>query len=405
MSSASSPAERARLAVVAAVLLVSVGGLGWWFGPWNEANRYRKTSLVSLRRIVESQPQNRLAWREIGLRLAGDGDGTMAEPALREALRLDAADVEVATGLGEILLARGATEEAFQILSAVVGRRPDYAPGRMALGRLYRRKGAYQRAAEQFETVASQHVGFPDASYQLAVCFLQMQQVSKASTAIDRALAESPDEPEYLSVRAAVHAAIGEVDQALASLTHAAELAPTSVRTQASLASMLLAHQRGPDDLALADRAISQLEKLRPDHPLLPYLHGRRAMLKQQWAAAVEALEAARESTPSQDEVYYSLSQSYRRVGRKADAATALAEYRRRDNLRRRINQVQIRLAETKDQLPLYRELAELQLKLGDVGSARASLTAAQVIAPNDADLRRRLDELAAALTGGGAQP
>ncbi|HEU4753581.1 MAG TPA: tetratricopeptide repeat protein [Armatimonadota bacterium] len=388
-----------RRVVVQAVVLGVTGvallaGFGWWLSPAGVRYRYAHSDLVTLRRIAAREPRNQRAWRELGLRLARDGDGAMAEPALRQAYALDAGDAEVATGLGEILVSRGERSQAFQVLRAAVGQHPEFPPARMALGRLYRRRGAYHRAAEQFEAVATTRKDYPDAWYELAVCYLQMQQVAKASDAIGRALHESPREPSYLALQAATQAAVGQIDPAIASLSEAARLAPKDARIQASLATMLLTHQRGAQDLVLADRSITSLENARPDHPLLPYLRGRRALAAQDWSTAAEHLERARQSTPDQDEVYYALSQAYRRLGRAAESDRTLQEYRRRQAVRREMDELRIHLAVSADPVPLYEKLADLQMRLGDAAGAVGSCESALQLAPQNERIRRRLAEL-----------
>jgi tetratricopeptide (TPR) repeat protein len=391
--------SRRRTLIPIAIASLLLGMLLCWLSPWAAPLRYRRMSLVALNRIVEREPDNRLAWRELGLRLAHDGDGALSEPALRRALALDATDAEVATGLGEILLSRGEYPEAFQVLKTAVEHRPDYPLARMALGRLYRRRGSYHHAAEQFEVVARRHRDYPDAWRELAVCYLQMQQVARASDAIGRALAQNPKEPEYLEVRAATEAAVGRVDTALASLQRAGELAPRSAIIQARLASMLLAHHRGDADLALATQAADRLEGIDPTYPLLPYLRGQLAVFQHDWGAAVHHLEQAREATPDQPEVYYALSQAYRRVGRRREAEQMLARYRRQQDLQRRIDAVRIKLTMEQDQIPLYCQLSELQFQAGDLRGAKESLANALQLDPGDARAQRqqrRLERLSA---------
>jgi tetratricopeptide (TPR) repeat protein len=372
----------------------AIGGAAWWYSPAGAPYRYPRASLVELKSVVDHNPKDRLAWKEMGLRLARQGDGALAEPLLREALALNQTDPEVATALGEILLAGRQDEEAFQILKLAVGHSPDYPLARLALGRLYRRRGSYHHAAEQFEQVAPRGKEFPDAWYQLAVCYLQMQEVARARDAIQNALKEAPEEPSYLALDAAVHAAVGEIDPALTSLQKAAAVAPKDLRIQANYASLLLAHQRGEEDLKEAEAAIGRLQEARPNYPILPYLRGRLAVYRQKWPDAVQELEKARQITPEQDEVYYALSQAYRRTGAASKAESTLAYYRRRQELRRQADNLRISLSVTKDPAPVYARLADLQLQLGDRVGAIGSLRQALELKPEQPALKNRLTAL-----------
>jgi len=393
--------RRATVWGLAAGALAAVGLCGvavWWYGPWNAARRYSRLGLVDLHRQTQRQPEDRAAWRELGLRLARHGDGAGAEPALRQALGLAPGDAEVATGLGEILVSRGETEEAFQVLRGVVGRSPDYAPGRLALGRFYRQRGSYHNAAAQFEAIVAKSREYPDAYFELARCYLQMQQVAKARDAIAQALELVPREPQYLLLQASILTAVGETDAAVSSLQQAASLAPQSQRVQSTLALVLLTYTRAPGDLELASAALERLSALNADHRLLPFLRGQLALARQQWPEAIGHLERARESAPEQDEVYYALSQAYRGAGRAADADRELAHFRRRQDLRRETDNLLIRLTTTPGRPDLHVRLAELQLEAGDAEAARRSVAAAGALKPRDPPVLRRLAAVKAQL-------
>jgi tetratricopeptide (TPR) repeat protein len=375
--------------------LVVLSGVTWWFGPWSAPIRYSRSSLLDLRRIAEKDPQNQQAWRAIGLRLARAGDGGMAEPALRQALALNLADAEVATGLGEVLMSRGEYPEAFQVLRAAIEHQPDYLLARMALGRLYRRRGSHLNAAEQFRAVVDRDSRFADAWYELAICHLQMQQSAQAQNAIEQALREAPREPDYLALKGSIQVAVGEVDPGIEATRLAAELAPGDVRIQATLVNLLLAHHRSDDDLDLAEKTLEHLGAIAPQQQLLPYQRGQLHLLRGNWQQAVVDLEQARERSPGQDEVYYSLSQAYRRSGREAEADEVLAVYRRRQDLRRRIDDVRVALgSEPKDPAKLYEDLAVLQVNYGDFDAAINSLEQALTHQPDRESARARLADL-----------
>lgn len=384
------PHTAALTLLVAAVACAAV----WWWGPWNREVRYSRADLVSLNRIAERDPQDRLAWRQLGLRLAADGDAQLAEPALRQALALDTRDAEVATALGELLTARKDYSEAFQALQTAVNHRPDFLLARMALGRLYRKKGSYGHAAEQFTTVARSDPSFTDAHYELAICFLQLQQIAKAQGSISDALKQAPREPGYLAVQASIDAALGNIDRAAASLETAASLAPGDVKIQSNLAKMLLVSGRGGADLPRAEKAVARVADLDPDYPLLPFLRGQLAVERGDWSEAAVHLRQAIARTPDLNESYYALSRAERRLGHAREADRLLAAYRRRQSLLRRIDELRISLGNRPNQPDVYADLAALQIELEDRRGAAASLRAALEIKPESKALKQRLDSL-----------
>lgn len=375
------------------VLLAVAGVALWWYGPWNVERRYQRMDLVSLKQRVDTNPKDFAAWREIGLRLARHGD-RMAELPLTQAYTLNNSDPHVATALGEVLLAENHYSEAFQILKSVVERNPKFALARMALGKLYRRKGSYLHASEQYEAVVANNKNYTEAWYELGVCYLLMQQAAKAQSAIDEALRQSPNDPHFLALKGSVDAAVGNVVAGLETTKRAAELAPDNLRIQVNFANMLLAHHRSDEDLKLAEQVIGRIEQLDVRYPLLPYQRGELERLRGNWQAAARFLEQAVRSAPMQDEVYFALSQTYRRLNRKKEADELLTVYRRRQDINRQIDEVRIALGARTEDASLYTKLADLQLQLNDSEGAMNSLQTALQINPKDTKIQNRLQQL-----------
>jgi predicted O-linked N-acetylglucosamine transferase (SPINDLY family) len=97
--------------------------------------RYREAS-EPLERARELGRDSPALWRNIGhLRLALD-DAAAAETAFRQALRLDAGDLEATKGLGFALVKRRALSEAEPLLQHYVARRPTPSQAQFVLGHL-----------------------------------------------------------------------------------------------------------------------------------------------------------------------------------------------------------------------------------------------------------------------------
>lgn len=385
--------SRLQTILLVIVVVAATAGAVWWFGPWSKEWRYRRMDLVSLRRRADADPKDFDAWREIGLRLARDGD-RLAEMPLTQAFTLKRSDPEVSTALGEVLLASGHYPEAFQVLKIAVENNPTFTPARMALGKLYQRRSSYLHASEEFEALVANDKNTPEAWYQLGICYLQMQQSAKAKAAIEEALRLSPNAPPFLALKGSVDVAVGDVESGIASTQRAAELAPKNLRIQVNFANMLLAHQRNAEDLDRADQVIGQVEQLDPQYPLLPYMRGELERLRGNWQASARFLEQALRATPNQDEVYFALSRTYRRLGKTRDADRLLEEYRRRQSLNRRIDEVRISMGGRPDDASLYLQLSELQLQLNDRMGAVNSLQTALQMKPGDTKIQQRLRQL-----------
>ena len=266
-----------RGSVLVLLALICAGSIAviWWYRPANADNRYGRMSLVDLRHVLDSQPSNAKAWRRFALRLAHDGDASLAEPALERAIDLNPNDPILAAGLGEIYMAADRFPEAFQILKSASLANPKDAVVHRAMGELYVRKESYLHGYEQYAIVTQVDKNADDAWYQMAACSLQLQQYARAEDAIKHAVALRPDNPGYIVEQGAVDVALGKVPEGIAQTERAAQLAPKDIRIQATLVSLLLEQHRDENDIDAAEAAIGRLEQLAPNFRAIPYLRGK----------------------------------------------------------------------------------------------------------------------------------
>jgi tetratricopeptide (TPR) repeat protein len=376
-------------------LVCAAGGAAWWFGPSGAPYRYARTDLVSLWRTAQDHPNDVLAWKEIGLRLAQQGD-PLAEQPLRRAYELAPNDPETATALGELLLSTKRISEAFQVLRRATETTPDFMPAHMALGRLYRRKASYHHAAEQYEQVVKRDRKNAAAWHELALCYIQVQQSAKAMEAVQAALAERPGDPALLALQGTIETVTGKADAGLDRLLDAARRAPDNAQVQSAALSGLLTYQRGPDDLRRAGEILDALEQKNPQSPRLMFQRGELERLEGKWTDAARQLEAARDAAPEIDDIYYSLARVYQRLGRQKDADQMLAVYRQRKALRSQIDDLRVDIGEHPDEARLHKKLASLLLQAADVHGAVEALQSAIQIDPGDKEARARLVSLSA---------
>lgn len=387
------PHRRRPLGTALVIVLVgaSLAVAVWWYSPGNRARRYSRMSLLDLNHTLDHDPRDRFAARMLALRLARDGDAGLAEPALRNSLLLNPNDAEVTTGLGELLMAKGRHPEAFQLLKSAAERFPNYRQGRSALGRLYMKKGSYLHASTEFEAVVKRDSTADDSWYQLAICYLEMQQSAKAQAAIDTALRLQPNDPQYLALKGSVDVAVGNVGAGIDETKRASDIAPGDIRINSTLVNLLLSQHRNAADLDLAEQAIGKLEQRNPDYPLLPYQRGELERLRQRWEPAAHYLEKALLTTPQQDEVYFSLSQVYRRLNRIKDADRLGKVFTHRQDVHRKMDAVRIQLGSQSENAMLFSQLADLQMQLADRPAAISSVKAGLAIDPKNVLLKKWL--------------
>lgn len=386
---------RAPLLVFIILAIGSALAAAWWYRPANAENRYSRMSLVSLRQLLDRDTNNAKAWRQLGLRVARDGDAALAEPALVQALQLNPADSQLSAALGEIWMAGNRYPEAFQILKAAELAHPKDPVAHRALGRLYLRKASYQHAYDEFEAVVTADRLADDAWFQMAVCSVEMQKASQAQEDVGRAVALKPNDAHYLALQGSVNIAAGNAAEGIKQMERAAELAPKDIKIESSLINLLLEQHRDAADLAAAEAAIGRLEQLSPDYPLIPLMRGKLELLKQNWDAAARYLEKAMRANPQQDQVYFDLSQAYRRLNRAAESDKMITLYRRRLETRKRIDALTMAVSATPADISLYRQLVDLKMQLGDQDSAVETIKAGLQIEPHNEVLLKWLRALA----------
>ena len=175
-------------------------------------------------------------------------------------------------------------------------------------------------AAAVFERLLQEGGDTPSARYNLAVAQLQAgrndQALSNARTAVDA----SPRDPDTLSLFAAANAATGHVQEAIAALRSAIELAPDDERHYVDLAVICLDHDAAALALEVINAGVSRNPNAARLYTMRGAIHANRAELDE----AVQDFERARALSP--DELYGSvgLSMVLRQTNRIPEAIALL---------------------------------------------------------------------------------
>ena len=175
-------------------------------------------------------------------------------------------------------------------------------------------------AAAVFERLLREGGDTPSARYNLAVAQLQAgrndQALSNARTAVDA----SPRDPDTLSLFAAANAATGHLQEAIAALRSAIELAPDDERHYVDLAVICLDHDAAALALEVINAGVSRNPNAARLYTMRGAIHANRAELDE----AVQDFERARALSP--DELYGSvgLSMVLRQTNRIPEAIALL---------------------------------------------------------------------------------
>jgi tetratricopeptide (TPR) repeat protein len=137
---------------------------------------------------------------------------------------------------------------------------------------------------------------------------------------------EFPDYPNLHFAFGRLLLETNETDEAIEEFQRELKRDPQNVNSMLEIAAVRY-HVDSQDGLSYAEQAV----KLSPRLPFAHYLLGLLRLDTGDASGAVPELEVAQKAFPKESRVYFSLGTAYSRIGRKADAARARAEFSRLD--------------------------------------------------------------------------
>jgi tetratricopeptide (TPR) repeat protein len=157
-----------------------------------------------------------------------------------------------------------------------------------------------------------------------AEVLLDSNEFDQAKRKYAQLTSEFPDYPNLHFAFGRLLLETHDTDEAIAEFQRELQRDPKNVNSMLEIAAVL----RMTDPQGALNYAI-EAAKLAPQLPFAHYLLGLLRFDTGDPAAAIPELEIAQKAFPQEAEVYFSLGNAYGRVGRKADAAKARAEFAR----------------------------------------------------------------------------
>jgi predicted Zn-dependent protease len=157
-----------------------------------------------------------------------------------------------------------------------------------------------------------------------AEALLQAKDFEQAKKRYAELTSEFPDYPNLHFAFGRLLLETNETDQAVEEFQRELKRDPQNVNSMLEIASVRY-QVDSQDGLKYADEAV----KLAPGIPFAHYLLGVLRLDTGNAAGAVPELEAAQKAFPKESRIYFSLGNAYARVGRRAEAAKARAEFSR----------------------------------------------------------------------------
>lgn len=287
------------------------------------------------------------------------GKPEAAERESRRALALQPGYGLAEVLLGEILLDQHRNEDALRVFERRLKRDPESTGALMGKG----------RALEQLFR-AQQPVG-----------------VAEVLAPVEKAVAQAPNDVEAVRTLARMKLAYQHTEKGLDEAERAAlsavMLDPRDAQPYIILAQIYLTRAPTPENLQKVGYYAAQAGALDLRDPRPPYLIGRVALLQNDAARAVRALELSLQLGPLPETVTQ-LAAAHRRAGNRERAdhyARIYQEYSRR--LARRDALLAARVREP-DEVRHYHDLARLYLEAGQPDLAAAWLERARSVQPRD---------------------
>lgn len=313
-------------------------------------------AIIEYLNVLQAQPTNGVAIRQLGFCYFATSDYNRAFPLLARTVAQAGDDVEAKTKLATLLLAGGAADEAQRLANEVLQQRPGDLDA-LLIG------VAASTQPEQMDSalvslVAEKERFQAEPRYQLAVGIAHMRRndLDAARTALDEAVRLAPDKPDGYIARGELLLLQNRRDEAAADFRLAYEKAPgpsaaairwalflkgtgKAEQARAVLEEVITAapqfmpalYERAALDYAEGkmEVALSGVENVlakSPDH--LPSLLLRSAVYVRQGKTdeALKELQRVATQFPKASQVHLALAQTLLRKGQVASATTALRE-------------------------------------------------------------------------------
>jgi putative PEP-CTERM system TPR-repeat lipoprotein len=247
-------------------------------------------------------------------------DAAQAQGSLDEALALRPEMPEGLLVRAELLRQSKDVAGAEAIADRVLGKDPKNVQALLLKGDIRRSLGDLEGAVGFFGKAVAEHPNSVIGRLGRAACLLALKRPADAKSDINTVLDANSKQPLALFLKASVHAAAGELAEAVNVLQPAAKEVENLFPAQVLLAEASLRLQRNEQAMQYAQR----LQAMAPDSPVSRTLLAMAHLRKNEVKKALDLLEPIAAQYPSEDRLQSVLAEAYSRSGRYEAAVTAL---------------------------------------------------------------------------------
>lgn len=384
--SASPRPRRLKMLLGVLLLLVVVGLYRFLHSPWYQEHRLRRMSAAERQAWTVRYPDDPLGHYYLGQSYKRAGEATKEAEAYAKALNLNPLESRARSELAGLLVASRQEKAAENLLLEGVRFDPGVAELHRGLGLIYEARQDFRRATHEWQTVTSLAPNDHNAWFRLGVCWMGMNDETRAGAAYQRAVELNPLSAAYQRAAAGALRLQGRLAEAEKHCRRALFLLPDDPIAHFELMKILRDRDGTTPEVEASMRHVVDLQ---PDNPQFRYYFGSilrdRGRLKEAAEAFETAIRLFEGNRPRDQSIYwndwgvwlsyiqgshFNLAHVLQRLGRAKEAATHLAQHRRLNRYQVRASQLFGQIGNRPKEPNLRFELARVHAAAGSVGMA-----------------------------------
>ena len=292
------------------------GALGGWFG---ERHDY-PCAIAAFESAVRLDPNSARMHYFLGLSLYSSGQVDASITELHRSVELDSSDVQARLALGVAYHQLGRAADAETAWEGALATDPNSTTALDWLAKARIADGQFGAAIELLSSAPAD--GDEDLTLDLALAYSESGSFDKAADTLRAALVRSPGSLRISSALATVYVQSHRYQDATNLIRVTLNARPNDVATQLLYLRLLVLQDDDADAQPLAQKMLSEHPQ---DFDAL-YLSGVIENDEQQYAAAVEHLQAAARLNPNHYDVRFNLGTAYARLKQNEAARDELAK-------------------------------------------------------------------------------
>lgn len=350
------------------------------------------SSLDQLQRLATNPSHDRdpLVFYWLAVRLGEKGQQHNALNALLRSVQLNPNLAKSRYALGVLLDQTNHPQEAEGQLQQAIKLNSNRPDAYFALGKLYGKYGKFREAELCLRKATALNPDDIEAPFLLSVILLELATRTnepfreEARDILLKLEKKAPQDTRILSVLASSHVFFSQIQEAEALYRRILKIDPTDLKSKTLLGRSIAEQATEPKGFAEAEQLLLDCAAKDAKNPAIPLALGILYLRQAKPTQAIPYLKSAIDKKTMEPEVWFHLGRAYMQVGKAQEAQKATAIFTQRDQNRREIRSLQLRLGfeqgDTAEQIKqadaIRLQLAQVHLKDSNYPAARKLLEA-----------------------------